>query len=162
MDREIVDRELTFTFTPALVRAAALRFWASYFGWAAGISVLAVAAVGFYFLSVDASVGRWFLAVAAFGVLMFVVGGFTTVRRGMGQLRRMAKPVMTIRFTDDQIEPKSDLGSAQIPWSAVYGLRKYSNLWLVMLTKANYMTLPIDNLDQDLRDFISSKIEKTT
>lgn len=153
-----MDREITLRYTPQLVRAGAWRFWSQYFGIPAAISVVAVGAAGIYFWATEQPVGQWLLLAAGFGAIMFIIGGLATTRRGMSQLRRMAQPLMNVHFTDAQIEISSDLGKAQIPWSVMRGLKKYSSVWLLIFNKWSYMTVPVGQLDGELQGFLTKAL----
>ena len=157
-----MDREITFTYTPALLRRAAWSFWLRYVGWG-GLIAEAIALVLFaYFYSTDR--GSWFTVMFGFlflfGLAAFVFGYLAIVRRSMDQYRKMRSPRVTFQFSDETIHTKSDLGAAEMPWGTIDKLWKSSHVWLLMVTKVNYVTLPADALDDELKQLISSKLER--
>jgi hypothetical protein len=78
----------------------------------------------------------------------------------MEQYRKMRLPQVTFQFSEASIRTTSDLGTAEIPWRTIDGLWKFPTVWLLMLTKANYVTLPAAALDAELRQLITSKLER--
>lgn len=156
-----MDREICFTYTPALLRYAAWTFWLRYLGWGSLI-VQAITLILFtYFYSIDRS--SWFTGMFGFlflfGLAVFTFGYLAIVRRSMDQYHKMRSPQVTFWFSEDVVHTKSDLGVAEVPWVTIDKLWKSSHVWLLMVTKFNYVTLPTDSLDDELKQLISTKLE---
>lgn len=157
-----MSREIIFTYTPTLLRRAAWNFSLRYFGWG-GLIAEAVALILFtYFYSTDSgsSFTVMFGFLFFFGLATFVFGYLAIVRRSMEQYRKMRSPQVTFRFSDETIYTKSDLGVSEMPWGTIDKLWKSSHVWLLMVTKVNYITLPADALDEELKQLISTKLER--
>ncbi|MFO0957895.1 MAG: YcxB family protein [Isosphaeraceae bacterium] len=93
------------------------------------------------------------LCVAAFFVTLYV----SHYRNTIGRFRQMRNPEAILRLGEEELTLKSDLGSSTLPWSAITEVWRFPRFWLVLLSPAQFFTLPLDCLDPAAREFIDRK-----
>ncbi len=104
----------------------------------------------------------WFLsvvtAIQAPAVAFLLVVYFARLRAAEGFFDKGGEPVVTFQFEDGGIRTESDLGSADLKWQVFDEILKFPDLWLVTYSKGCYMTLPLDQLTIECKDFIETKV----
>jgi hypothetical protein len=149
-------------YSEALIRRIALRFWLRYTGWC-GIAATAALACIFAYL-VIAGDCSWYVYVLgtalAFGALVGLGGYFMYCHRGIAAFRRMPDPVATMNFSDTGIVIQSGLGKSELSWRAVTEIWTFPEAWLVFLAKGSYFTIPTESLTDEVRRFISQKVQE--
>ena len=105
----------------------------------------------------------WFAGILS-GVL--VVGIFFSIalyaihyRNAVEKLRAMGSPQATLEASDDGLSFSSGAGSASIPWSAIAEVWQLRSCWLLLLSKSQFVTLPLADVTPELRAFILAKVE---
>ena len=88
----------------------------------------------------------------------FIVAVFLAhYRNTIGRFRQMRSPESTLAYDDQLFTLTSELGSTTMPWSAITEVWRYPRYWLLIFSPSQFVTLPIDCLDQNTKDFISRK-----
>jgi YcxB-like protein len=98
-------------------------------------------------------------AVVLLGVLMPVVVYVTHYRNSMGKFREMANPTAELVASEDAITISSDRGSSTLRWDLVREVWRSESVWLLLLSKAQFVTLPRADLPAPLQDFILDRVE---
>ncbi len=99
-----------------------------------------------------------FLGAAVLFVGVFLVAIYVAhLRNTIGRYRQMRTPEATFAYDEQQITLSSELGSATMPWSAITEVWRYSQFWLILFSKSQFATFPLDGLDEDARAFIIRK-----
>ena len=80
-------------------------------------------------------------------------------RNTIGTFRRMKSPEAILRYSEDEIGFSSDLGTSSVPWSAIREVWRHDRFWLLVFTPAQFVTLPLDDLDASAQAFILRKVE---
>ena len=64
------------------------------------------------------------------------------------------------RFTVDetQIAVASELGSATFPWPLILEVWEFPEIWLLLLSKNYFVTLPTDGVPASALEFIRAKV----
>lgn len=150
----------TLRYSEALVRSAVAAFWWRTVGWKFVLAFLALAACLGYMLAVgDRS---WFvgaigtvlvLALAFAGVLYFV-----HLRSSLGRFRRMKAKEATLKVDSERLTLASDVGASELQWSAVGAVWQFEEFWLLFFSGAQFVTLPLADLDAKARDFIVERV----
>ena len=103
-----------------------------------------------------------FLAALLLFVVLFMAAVYVTHRRNtIGKFRAMGKPEATLRYDEEQIHFASELGSSSMPWSAIAEVWRHPRFWLLLFSPAQFVTLPLDCLDEQAREFITRKTIRT-
>lgn len=150
----------TLNYSAPLLRQAVLGFWWRVVG-IRFLAALALVAFGFA-LSIHEGDTSWFTgvlgSVLVMGMLFAVALYVAHYRNVMQKLRAMRSPQATLEASDEALALSSDAGSASLPWSAITELWKLKNCWLLLLSRSQFVTLPLADLTPELKAFISEKV----
>jgi hypothetical protein len=78
-------------------------------------------------------------------------------RNTIGRFRQMRTPEATFGYDEQQVTFTSELGSATMPWSAITEVWRYPRFWLLLFSRSQFVTLPLDCLDEQAQAFITRK-----
>lgn len=155
--------QIDVRYTEPLVRAAVNAFfWRTLkrrFGWS-GVFALVVTliALGFLVLGGDRSWVVGFAGACLLFVLLIVAAGYIAHNRNATRrLKRMARPEARFVFTDRDFSITSEFGSASLAWSSVREVWVVPKFWLFLLSRSQFLTLPIEGVDKDFLALIRSK-----
>ncbi|HEV2882335.1 MAG TPA: YcxB family protein [Pyrinomonadaceae bacterium] len=159
----MMDRKITVRYSPDLIKFAVWQFWIRSIGRGGFISFALVSLAFIYFLlSGDRSWLLGFLGSVAGLCLVFGVLSYTIyLNRSMEKFKRMETPEAKFRFTDDRIGIESDIGWAELSWKMIEKVWKFPKVWLVFIAKQGYITLPTADIDEELQQFITRKIQES-
>ena len=76
----------------------------------------------------------------------------------VGRIRRMQVPMARFTVDETQIAVASELGSATFPWPLILDVWEFPELWLLLLSKNYFVTLPIDGVPDSALEFIRAKV----
>ncbi|MFT4181634.1 MAG: YcxB family protein [Rhizobium sp.] len=79
-------------------------------------------------------------------------------RNTVGKFRKMPSRRGNFTFLDDGLEIASELGSAKIPWSSITEIWERPAYWMIFMAPNQFMTLPLQTVSGDDRDFLRSKV----
>ncbi|MGJ7902329.1 YcxB family protein [Lysobacter sp. 1R34A] len=147
---------LTLNYTEPLLRQAVLGFWRRVVG-LRFLIVFALNAVALGVLLANRD-GSWLTGLMA---ATFALGlGFMTMlylvhyRNSLRKLKAMRKPQASLVLTEKNFSLSADSGSSTLPWSAVTEVWKFETCWLLLFSKAQFVTLPLSDVPADARNFI--------
>lgn len=83
-------------------------------------------------------------------------------RNTIGKFHQMRTPEATFSFDEQQFTLASDLGSATMPWSAITEVWRHPRFWLLLFSRSQFVTLPLDCLDDQAQAFITRKTTETS
>jgi hypothetical protein len=158
-----MNREITFKYSPELIKFAVWKFWTRSIGVGGfvGYSVVVVGCL-YFLLSGDRS---WIVgllgSVVLLGTGIGISSYFIYLNRSLEKFKRMDDATAKLHFNDESIGIQSDIGSTELKWKMIEKVWKYPDVWLVFIAKQGYITLPTASLDNELKEFITSKIEVT-
>jgi len=147
-------------YSEALVRAAVKAFWFRVLGWRFVVAVVLLSA------SLVTLVARgersWFVGMLGTGLAVAVVFAvalyFVHYQESLARFRRMRTPEAALELSEQSFRVASDAGSMEVSWNAVPELWRFSEFWLLFLSRAQFITLPTGDLDLGAREFIVSKV----
>lgn len=151
----------SLAFTEPLVRAAVLAFWKRTVGVGYVVALVVLAAslgVTVWFGDRSWIVGA-LAACLVFGIVFVALIYIVHLRRGLAVLRAMQDPVATLQLDDDALTVTSELGSTSLRWSAVSEVWRFPAFWLVLVSKSQFMTLPIESVSPEVRAFLVARVE---
>lgn len=156
------EYQIELTYTPAIVRQAALAFVRRGMG---GLALLGMAWLIFgAALSLNRHyswLGGMWCGISA--VLSILVVGIcvTHYRRGMARLRRMKVPHAVISLSQAQFSASADSGSWSVPWTTFSAVWRFRDFWLLVIGTSQYVTLPLAPLSEEARSFIVSRVTES-
>jgi len=159
-------RETKLRFSEPLLREAVRAFVVRSALRQLGISFFVVVAVLIAILAYDILQGDrgWmvglliaFLTFAAvFPTALYV----THLHNSMERFRRMRLPEATFGYDEQQLTLTSELGSSTMPWSAITEVWRFPRFWLILFSRSQFVTLPLDCLDPEAQAFITRKVSE--
>lgn len=156
---------VTLRYSESLVRSAVRAFALRSFAQSYAVWLLAIClGVMLLTLQLRDGVGGWWLGFID-GLLLVVVllplGVFVAHRRhSMEILRRMRSPVATLAYDERDLTMRSDLGATTLPWSSVREVWRFDQFWLLLLSRGQFVTLPLGDLDEQTRSWIVRTVAK--
>jgi hypothetical protein len=76
----------------------------------------------------------------------------------VGRIRRMQVPMARFTLDETQIAVASELGSATFPWPLIVEVWEFPEIWLLLLSKNYFVTLPTDGVPASALEFIRAKV----
>jgi hypothetical protein len=155
--------EFDVRYTKALVHAAVRAFyWRTLrqrFGWP-GLAALLISAsaLGFLLLAGDRSWVVGFAGACLILLVFILVWGYGAHLLGStARFKRMAEPQARFVFREGDVSISSDAGAATLPWSSVREVWAFPRFWLLLLSRSQFITLPIEGIGEDALAFVRSK-----
>jgi hypothetical protein len=156
----VMLHKTTLNYTESLLRQAVYAFWRRTVG------------VGFFVaLSLLACSLAWMLwqgdrswAVGAVGAFLFFGFGFAALvyvvhlRNTLGKFRAMGAASAELELGEASFVVSSSLGSSTLAWSAVTEVWRFESFWLVLFSKAQFVTLPLACVGPEMQAFIVSRV----
>ncbi len=143
-------------YSKQLLQQAVLRFWWHTTGTRFFVA-LAIAAIGFSMLVANGDTS-WLVgvlgSVLAIGVVMAAAVFVVHYRFALSKLSAMGAPLATLSVDEESISFSSGAGSATLPWSAISRVIQFPDFWLLMYSKSQFSTLPLENLSPEIQTFI--------
>ena len=104
-----------------------------------------------------------FLAATVFCAGTFIAALYTAhCRNTIGRFRKMRTPEAAFAYDQNNLCFTSELGSSKLPWSAVTEVWRFPRFWLLLFSRTQFVTLPLDCLDASDRQFITDKVSGST
>ena len=156
-----MKHEATLIYTEQLLRAAVFAFWRRTVGVGFGFA-LAVVASSLVVLLWQ-GVTSW--VVGALAMLVFFAAAFPATlyvvhyRNAFAKLRQMPSCRATFVAEDTHFTVTSEAGSSTVAWSSVYQLWRFHSCWLLLFSKAQFITLPLHCLSTEMQSFILQRIQ---
>ena len=151
-----MPHEATLIYSTTLLRQAVFAFWRRSVGVGFFVALL-IAALGLVIL-VALGQASWIIAalasVLALGIASAIVVYVVHYRRSLQKFHQMDKPQAMFRAEESSFTMVSDIGTTTLQWSAVKELWKFSNVWLLLYSKAQFTTLPLACLPPETQAYI--------
>jgi hypothetical protein len=152
--------QATLVYSPSLVRRAVLHFWWRVVGlrFMAALALVAVS-LGVLVAGGDSS---WLVGVLAsalaLGILFAAALYVVHLRGSLQRLAAMGTPSATLEATPTSLAITSSAGAATIPWSSITEIWRFETCWLLLLSRAQFMTLPLAELAPEVSAFILERV----
>jgi len=154
--------ETELTYTVPLLRKAVFAYWKRSVGVGLPIALALVAAYLIYLLTRgDRS---WIVgalsAVIVMGVTCVLVLFLVHYRNVFRKLRDLGPPRARLVAEDRAFTVESDIGISTFHWSSIKEVWRFPTFWLLLFSKAQFMTLPITCLTPDMSAFVLENVRK--
>jgi len=100
-------------------------------------------------------------AVVLLGVVMPVAVYLVHYRNSMRKFRQMSPPVAEFVADDDTFTLSSDRGTTSLKWNAVTEVWRFESLWLLLFSKAQFVTLPLEDVPGPMQAFILDRVKSS-
>jgi hypothetical protein len=152
---------MTLRYSERLVRAAVRSFVLRAVGREALMAAVCALVAAIAWLYGERGWGFGFLCGMMTVALVLPVIVFAEhYRRSIGTFRRMRSKEATLTYDENTFTLSSDLRSSTLPWSSIKQVWRFDEFWLLLLSRAQFMTLPLDGLDESTRDWIVRTVPK--
>lgn len=152
--------QIKLHYSESLIRSAVAAFWWRTVGLKFVLAFLSLAAgVGYLLLAGDRS---WF--VGAIGTVLVLALALVAalyvvhLRGSIARFRRMNAKEATLVAESDKLVLASDVGSSELRWSAVADVWRFKEFWLLFFSRAQFVTLPVADLDVGAQEFIAERV----
>jgi hypothetical protein len=155
-----MEHETTLEYSVPLLREAVAGFWRRSVGLGVLLALIVCAGMlGFLLAQGDRSWVVGFLAaVIIFGAMFVVTIYFVHYRNALQKFRDMGSPRATFRAAEDSFIVSSGAGTSTMRWSSVAQVWKFKNCWLLLFSKAQFMTLPLASVSEEMRAFVLERV----
>ena len=152
--------EAKLQYDSSLLREALFGFWwRSVTGRLLLALIVGLSCLVYLWLSGDRS---WL--IGAFGTaLIFCVGMIMAVYFVQSasmkrKFKDIGAPEATFRAAESSFTVTSGAGSSTLQWSSVTEVWKLNRCWLLLFSKAQFLTLPLAGVSEEMRSFILQRI----
>ena len=155
--------EITLSYNETIIRQAVLGFWWRVLGLRFLIELGLVAmGLGALLLRGDSS---WIVGVLAstlamgitFAVALYVIH----FRNSMQKFRALGHAQAVLKASPTELSLSSAAGTATLPWSAVAEVWQIETCWLLLFSKAQFVTLPLIDVNSEVRAFILERVQNS-
>lgn len=156
-----MQHQATLLYSEPLLRRAVVAFWRR--------------TVGRGFLVAQVAVAVCLAALLRQGDRSWVVGAFATIlvlsvaflaalyvvhyRNAMGKFREMGAPQASMLAEESGFTFASGIGSSSLRWASVREVWRFDEVWLLLFSKAQFVTLPVGCLPPEMRAFILERVK---
>ncbi|QNH19502.1 hypothetical protein HEP73_00392 [Xanthomonas sp. GW] len=96
--------------------------------------------------------------VLALGVVFPVALYAIHYRHSLLRLDAMGTPLGTLEASEASLSLSSGAGITTLPWSAVSEVWRFESYWLLLLSKSQFVTLPLADLTPEAAEFIRARV----
>jgi hypothetical protein len=158
-----MQHRTTLRYTEALVAQAVRHYWRRTVGY--GIFVAVALLIAFLIWRIADGDRSWIVGLAAavvlFGVLMPITVYVVHYRNSMNKFREMSEPIAEMVAADDEFTLSSDRGTTSLKWALVKEVWRFETIWLLLFSKAQFVTLPVKDVPESMQLFILDRIKAT-
>ncbi|MDR2244024.1 MAG: YcxB family protein [Burkholderiales bacterium] len=156
-----MSHKTTLIFSEQIIRQAAFGFLRRSLG--VGFTVaLVVVALSFGLLVVQGT-STWHVgmlgSILFMGIVSAVALYFVHYRSSLRRFREMGDPQATFHVDESTFTITSAIGSGSFQWLVVKELWRFSDVWLLMYSKAQFSILPLRCLSPEMQTFIVQRIQ---
>jgi hypothetical protein len=151
---------VTLVYTEALVRQSVRRFCGRTIGWLYPAVLLATAAVVVWLI-----IGgnrTWIVGVigtvVCLGVLFTVVLYRNQMSASLVKFRALQGRPVTFAGSADRIVVHTHASMSEVPWEAITEVWQYPDCWLLLFSRAHFMTFPLDGVSAEARSFLLERV----
>jgi hypothetical protein len=152
--------EAKFSYDMSLLREALYGYWwRAVTGRLLLVVVVTFSSLVYLWLGGDRS---WHIGAAGtvlvFGLGMIAAVYFVHSANMKRKLKDMGAPEATFSATESSFTVVSGAGSSTLPWSSVTNVLKLKRCWLLSFSKAQFITVPLVGVSEEMRMFILQRI----
>jgi hypothetical protein len=155
-----MQHRTTLRYTEPLVTQAVRHYWRRTVG--PGIFVAVALLCAFLVWRLFDGDRSWVVGVVAVVILLGAVMPSAVYvahhRNSMARFREMREPVAELLAREDGFTLSSDRGTTSLGWNSVREIWRFDTLWLLLFSKAQFVTLPLEDLPEPMREFILDRV----
>lgn len=155
-----MEQEIQIDYDESLIKKASFQYWKRKHGSDAVIAPLIFILVSYFFFIEKYTnwYAGFFLALSLIYLTTVYAVLFVCRKRSLALFKSMGENTAKWKFTESNISCESGAGKAELNWSSIKQLWRLSEVWLLVYANETYSTLPIANLDSEVKDLIQQKV----
>jgi hypothetical protein len=158
-----MEKRAKVTYSAAIIRRAVGHFWWRTVGWKMLVSLaLTISSLALLLLAGDRS---WLVGalgtVSAVSLAFLVAFYIVRYRHGIERLTAMGDPTAELVASQATLSIRSGVGSADLHWPSIIGIWRFPEVWLLMVSRRQYITLPTGQLAPDFLGFVQERVESS-
>ena len=90
----------------------------------------------------------------------FLIGVYLVhYRNSINKFKEMGRPQATFVAEESSFTLTSGIGSSTMRWSSVIEVWRFPGFWLLLFSKAQFVTLPLADMPIEMQDFTLQQIK---
>ena len=153
--------ETKLIYSEPVMRQAVFGFWRRTLGvsFPTAVLVLAVCLVWQIFQGERSWIVGALGTILAVGAAMMVAIYVVHYRSTMARFREMGKPEATFRADEATFTVSTGIETSTVQWRAVKEVWQFRDSWLLLFSKAQFITLPTACLPSEMQAFILDRVK---
>ncbi|HXR04637.1 MAG TPA: YcxB family protein [Verrucomicrobiae bacterium] len=154
-----MNYQFTVQFSEEHIKYACGKYYARFVGFVFPVVCLLVAAFAVIRMvsgKADLFAGI-LLAVAVIGLGIIVAAYFQSRNYRLSQFRKTGNSV-SYELSEEFFKAKSQMGSTEMKWKSFKAIWIFQKVWLLVFDKNGYLTLPVDQISNEVKEFLKRKI----
>ncbi len=152
----------TLKYSERLVNRAVQSYWRRSLGVGVLISVLLICVL--FAIQVASGDRSWYVGLLA-GAALIAIGMPILVywahyRNSMAKFRDLKDSVATFVADEESFTLASGQGSSTLKWDAIKEVWVFQGFWLLLFSKAQFVTIPLESLSDEMRAYILEKVKR--
>jgi hypothetical protein len=156
-----MDQTFTLTYSQKLIRLAVFSFWRRTIG--IGFPVAGAGLGAGLVISIVEGDHSWYVgmlgAVWFIGIIFSIALFWSHYSVSSQKLKQMNPQEALLQLAESDVSITSSLGCSKIPWSSITEVWEYQTFWLVFLSKAQFMTVPLATLTPEALEFFRQQVK---
>jgi len=153
--------EYTVTFTKQIIKDSVYLWWKTVVGWHTVLIGIILLGLSVYLYTEGND--SWYIgalgSISLLGILIFVTSYIYKLRQSLQFLSNDNS--VKYNFAQDYFSTEAHTGRSEIKWSLIKKVLKRQDIWLLFLSGGQYLTLPVDELSDEGKAFILSRVSET-
>ena len=154
-----MNYQFTIQFTEEHIKYACRKFFARYIGFGLPVVCLLmiVALVQRIYSGKPDMLAGCYLAIVIIGSGFFLSAYLQRRSYLLSQFRKTGNSI-SYELSEEFFKAKSEMGSMELKWNSFKAIWVFPKVWLLMFDKAGYLTLPIEQVSNEVKEFLKQKI----
>ena len=151
-----MTRHAILKYSGPLVVQAVRAYWLRGTGVGMLFSIVAIVSLLLWNLwRGDRSWSTGFFAAATLLVVVLPITVYIVhYRNSLAKFRALKSPVSEFSADDATFTMSSDQGAVTLQWTAIKEIWRYQSFWLLLFSKSQFVTFPLDGVPEDLKAFV--------
>jgi YcxB-like protein len=152
---------ITLHYTEAVVRLSVKRFCWSRVGplYILALLLVLVGVVTAIMRGDNSWLTGVFATILLMGLAMPVMMYRIQMRASLERYRALAHQSATLNGDVDSFVIESAAGSSKLTWQSISEIRRYDELWLLMLGNGGFFTVPLDGTTTAAQDYLIDRVK---
>ena len=152
---------ITLHYTKSLVTTAVNRFWLR----TVGVPFIVAYALMVLFFGYLVAGGNRSWLVGALGAILVIAFALLAAiynrhyRDSIQRFQNLGSEEAVLEFDDAMFRLSSEIGKSEMKWDVVSEVWIFPEFWLVLMTRAQFFTLPTADMNESVQGFLRSRFE---